>query len=190
SSEIDDEIELARLLDGKLIGPHAFENLIHVRSCAVEVGADAGTIAYKTARLHELLLWKERGQPVAHREPSDTRALLKQHRIRDRQQPLRGRSVDRDESMFKLVRGLDENGSYLNSHRRSHGLGLFDRKGGRGIRRIAEHGNVGEAWHGLLEKLKALGSQVRDQQRKTSDIAAGPRKACSEAAAYGIARGP
>src|SRR5215472_13278416 len=69
--EIDDELELLRLLDRQISWLRAFQNLIDVcGSTAVQVRL-VRTVGHEASSVHKLAVWIHRGEPVTHRERSD-----------------------------------------------------------------------------------------------------------------------
>src|SRR5262249_19586870 len=70
--EIDDELELLRLLDWEITGLGAFQNLVRVCGRAAVLVSIAGRIRHQTPSVHSLWGAIHRWQPVLSRELDDT----------------------------------------------------------------------------------------------------------------------
>src|SRR5262250_1107709 len=64
SLEVDDQLELRRLLDRQVAGLRALENLVHVDGGAPPLVAHTGSIGHQAARLNVLSDSADRREPV------------------------------------------------------------------------------------------------------------------------------
>src|SRR5438094_7546792 len=79
SLEVDDQLELRRLLDGQVAGLGALEDLVHVDGGAPPLVAQTGPIGHQAARLHVLRDGADRREPVPQRELSDLGSHVELH---------------------------------------------------------------------------------------------------------------
>src|SRR5262249_5202030 len=68
---VDDQLELGRSLDRKILRLCALQNLVYIGCCAAEVFNLVGAVTQQTAVLGGLALKKDRRQPRAQREIYD-----------------------------------------------------------------------------------------------------------------------
>src|SRR6266576_2746984 len=66
--QIDDELELCRLLDRQLGGLRAFKNFIDESRRAPKIIGDIRTVRHETAIIREFSLWKNRRKSLLIRE--------------------------------------------------------------------------------------------------------------------------
>src|SRR6202795_1982260 len=69
--EVDDQLELRRLLDGQVAGLGALENLVHVGRGAPKQISKVRSIGHKAPGIDKLPLWVHCRQPVLCRQVRD-----------------------------------------------------------------------------------------------------------------------
>jgi hypothetical protein len=74
--QIDDELELLRLLDGQIYGLGPFENFIHVDSGAPVQVAQTHAVTHKRAGFHSSSAFVYRREPVLYREVYNLRSEI------------------------------------------------------------------------------------------------------------------
>src|SRR5262249_14648112 len=78
--EVDDELELARLLDGKVGRLGALENPVHVGRGAPKHLRDVGAITEESTRVRELPPGRDGGEACSGRQIADVPLVLVQGR--------------------------------------------------------------------------------------------------------------
>ena len=86
SFEVDHQLELSGLLDGKVCGARSIENATHIVACAPEQGWVIRSIGHQAADLHKLPCAKQRGDRIFVGEAYDQFSVAKCQRIRKYEQ--------------------------------------------------------------------------------------------------------
>jgi hypothetical protein len=85
SFQIDDELELGRLLDGQISGLCAFQNLVYI-GCGAPVHVEnISAIVHEAAGFRILRLWVNRRKPALYREFCNLSSMIEEDDARQRQ---------------------------------------------------------------------------------------------------------
>src|SRR5262249_21949041 len=77
--EVDHQLELRWLLDGKITGLGALENLVHVGRGAPKQIRNVRSIGHKAPGIDTLPEWEHRRQPVLCRQVHEASSLIEEH---------------------------------------------------------------------------------------------------------------
>ena len=83
--EVDNQLELRRLLHREIGGLGAFQNLVHVRSGAPVQVENVSAIVHEAAGFRILRLWVNRRKPALYREFCNLSSMIEEDDARQRQ---------------------------------------------------------------------------------------------------------
>ena len=101
--EVDHQLELRGLLDGKVARLGSLEDLVHVGSGAAKLIRQAGPIRHEAATLGVLPSRKDGGQPALRREFPYSMALTDEHGVCEDHNPLGPLSSNGRKRAFKVL---------------------------------------------------------------------------------------
>jgi hypothetical protein len=173
--QIDDQIELGRLLDRDVSRLRPTQNLVDEVGDAPELVREVWAIRHQTARLNVLPSALHRRQSRAHRQDVDAGPIGVHERVGTKIKCIRA-VLERLEGGCDVLRSPDFGCSDLKAERAGRCLDLayFQHRGG--IAHISHDRQPAKTGYGLAQQFEFLASSIRILVRQTGDVAARSRQ--------------
>jgi len=157
--EVDDEVELRRLLDGQLRWSGPFQDAIHVGGGAAQALGHAWPIRHEAARVGKLPLREHRGQAVLGGQGHHPGAVIPQHGIRQRDESLSPRRGQGRKEAVQRVGMRDFQRIQLDAQAVRGGLEFAPLGRGGEIAGTPEDGDARDLGQGCLEEFEPFAAQ-------------------------------
>src|SRR5712692_661185 len=159
--EVDDQVNLRRLLHGDVGRLGALEDLVHDARRAPVQGDEAALIGHEAPSLRERSVSVYRREVALCRETDEPRRLKHKDPICQHEEPPDAELPHRGECAVELVGAARRDGSKLHSQRPGDARDFLQSRHVRWIGRIPQHGHPGDARHDLLEQRQTLAHYVQ-----------------------------
>jgi hypothetical protein len=187
--EIDDQLELCRLLHRQVGGLGTLEDLVHIRGRASPLVQQARPIAEKAASLHKRpTLYLVHGRQAARgREFCEPSAVLNEYGVPQDEERTRVCPGHRREGAVKRVGTARLLEVQLDAQRLGRHLRRPHIEGDDWIGGIPEDGHAGDGGKHFPEDLQVFPDEFGAHDGQSGDVATGPGEAGDEAAPHRIA---
>ena len=143
--EVDDQLELGRLLNWKIRGLDALENLVDVAGGSAKQVCEICPVGYEAARYDIFPISMKRWQPVDGGKVHNAFSIGTGERVFDRDQGVGVLLSRRFEGTLEVVGAAHLQGLNLDPQRPARCLSLFVDERRVGIGRIPKHGHATES---------------------------------------------
>ena len=178
--EVDDQLELRRLLDGKVSRLRPLQDLVRVSGGAAEHVRTVYPIHRKTARVRELPQVKYRRQAALDRKIRNPFEIRHEHRVWHDGQSASARPGCLFERLREIGGAPYLERMKLDSELPCWELDFFPTECGAAVLWIPEHSHAGELGNNFPEELQPFSNQLRDDLGQPRDVATGPRQALNK----------
>src|SRR5262245_28274983 len=170
---VDHELELRRLLDGKVTRLRALQDLVDVGGCPPERIGVAGRIRHETPIVREVFQIEDSGQPVLQGQPRKLSRMNVEDRIRmSENQRLIVRFANGGERGLEVIRAPYWNYVKVKAQGLRRDLYRLHRRRLRTIAWIRQDSDVRNPGNGLLEQRKSLPAQLWGEDGQSGDVPA------------------
>ena len=173
--QIDDQIELGRLLDRDVSRLRPAQNLVDEVGGAPELVREVWSIGHQTARFNVLPSAVHRRQSRAHRQDVDAGPVGVHERVGTKIKCIRA-VLERLEGGCDVLRSPDFGCSDLKAERAGRCLDLAHLQHGGGIAHISHDRQPAKTGYDLAQQFEFLASSIRCLVRQTGDVAARSRQ--------------